>query len=97
MLSVSVKFTEEITKMTKAIKKDLAALPKEAHAEFVSLTPIRSGNARRRTDLVGSTIRADYPYAERLDNGWSKQAPRGMTKPFEKWFERRVKQITENK
>ena len=43
--------------------------------------------------LSGDTIRADYAYAQRLDNGYSNQAPRGMTEPTEKWLARRVKQI----
>ena len=53
----------------------------EAHKHFVSITPIRSGNARRNTNLVGNSIEANYPYAVRLENGYSKQAPKGMTEP----------------
>ena len=39
------------------------------------------GNARSKTVLQGNTIVADYAYAERLDTGWSKQAPNGMSDP----------------
>ena len=46
-------------------------------------TPIKGGNARRRTQLSsdGLTINSDYGYAGRLDDGYSKQSPRGFTKP----------------
>jgi len=54
---------------------------REAYKFFVEHTPIRSGNARNHTFLQGDEIEADYPYAERLDNGYSPQAPAGMTKP----------------
>jgi hypothetical protein len=54
-----------------------------AHDFFVKATPIDSGNARKRTKKEGSdTIFADYAYAKRLDQGWSKQAPDGMSKPL---------------
>ena len=48
---------------------------------FVNQTPIRTGNARRHTTLDGEIITADYPYAGRLDTGWSNQSPQGMTQP----------------
>lgn len=52
-----------------------------AYKAFVKNTPIRSGNARRNTKKSGHTINADYPYAQRLEEGYSKQAPQGMTEP----------------
>ena len=44
-------------------------------------TPRDTGNARRNTKLVGDTILAQYPYAQRLEQGYSKQAPDGMSTP----------------
>lgn len=41
----------------------------------------RPGNARRSTVLKSNTIEANYPYAQRLEEGWSSQAPNGMTEP----------------
>lgn len=73
--------------------KELQKFPKEAEKEFISLTPIDTGNARSHTHLTGDTIKANYPYAQRLDEGWSKQAPNGMTKPFEAWMKQKTKQI----
>lgn len=87
----------EFNKRLESMKKELKGLKKEALAEFKDLTPIRTGNARRNTYLQGNTIEANYPYAGKLDEGYSKQAPKGMTEPFEKWFSKRVKQILKGK
>ena len=93
MIEVSVSVNDKITGDIARIKRQLAAVPKEAHKEFVALTPVRSGNARRNTTLQGDTIQARYPYATRLDEGYSRQAPRGITRPWEAWFRKRIKQI----
>ena len=52
---------------------------KESGKFFKSKTPIRSGNARRSTSTKNTTINANYGYAARLDEGWSSQAPQGMS------------------
>ena len=45
-------------------------------------TPIDKGNARRNTVHRSSAkIESRYPYADRLNTGWSKQAPNGFTEP----------------
>ena len=79
------------------IEKAITNLPKEAFTEFVKDTPKRSGNARRKTKLVGSKIVAGYNYAQKLDEGFSKQAPQGMTKPTEDFIAKRMKQILKAK
>jgi hypothetical protein len=79
------------------IQRKLDNLPKEAYQEFVKETPIRSGNARRKTKLKGKTIVADYAYAKRLDEGYSKQSPDGMTKPTEDFIQKRATQIMKGK
>jgi hypothetical protein len=48
---------------------------------FLDNTPIKTGNARRHTSKNSSQILADYPYATRLDHGWSRQSPKGMVQP----------------
>lgn len=64
------------------LNKALTQITGLAHREFVQKTPIRSGNARRNTDLRGNEIQANYPYSVRLEkDGWSKQAPQGMSSP----------------
>lgn len=56
-------------------------IAKEVFSYFKSITPIDKGNARKNTKLNGDTIHANYPYATRLDTGYSKQAKDGMSKP----------------
>ncbi len=73
--------------------KGLDSVPKSGYDHFKQITPIRSGNARRRTRLQGSTIKADYPYAVRLDEGWSKQAPKGMVQPTIEFMSKLVNKI----
>jgi hypothetical protein len=67
----------------KEIKKvlDPIKMAQQAYKVFGANTPIKTGNARRNTHLFQDTIQADYPYAQRLDQGYSKQRPDGMTKP----------------
>lgn len=72
------------------LRERLDTLPREAHTEFIKNTPKRSGNARRNTRLQDNKIIADYAYSQRLDEGYSKQAPEGMTKPTEQWIQREV-------
>jgi hypothetical protein len=64
---------------------DLIDMPKEimksAYPFLKQKTPIRSGNARNKTKLSGLSIKSDYGYAQKLDDGWSKQAPKGFTEP----------------
>lgn len=91
--NVKDNITASIGRMTRA----LSGLPKEAYHEFVSQTPIDTGNARRHTQLRGHEIQANYAYAKRLDEGHSKQAPRGMVKPTEQFIQRRARQIMRKK
>lgn len=84
---------DDITKSLTKIQENLKRLPQEAYNFWVSKTPKDTGNARRKTSLKGNTIVADYPYADRLDKGWSKQAPDGMSEPTSKFIEKRLKQI----
>ena len=67
------------------------AVMKTLYPYYVNKTPIRSGNARNRTKLNRATISSKYPYAERLDTGWSKQAPQGFTEPSIKQLDQLIK------
>ena len=75
----------------------LSKIPKQViedtYDHFVEITPYRSGNAQRSTRLHGNTIEGNYPYAQRLDTGWSSQAPEGMTGPARDYFEQRLDQL----
>ena len=92
-----------IPNITRRISQRLQNFPKEVHQQFVKVTPVDTGNARRRTRLTaGNRIHAAYPYAQVLDRGrhvtnrgvrGSKQAPRGMSRPVKAWAQRRFRQI----
>lgn len=73
----------EINQRLKQLKSKLTpqALTQIAYPFFYRYTPVRSGNARNHTNVRNNEIVADYPYAQRLDEGYSKQSPRGMTEP----------------
>lgn len=93
-MDVNIKIKDSLTPVLKGMEKELKKYPQDAEVKFRSLTPIKSGNARRNTNLKNNnTIQATYPYAERLDDGYSKQAPQGMTKPFEAWVRSKARQI----
>jgi hypothetical protein len=79
-----------VSKMFDQAEAVAKTLPKEALDYFVDSTPIRTGNARRSTRLRGNTIDADYNYAERLDEGYSRQSPKGMSGPTEKFLQKRI-------
>jgi hypothetical protein len=85
--------SDSITPSVRRIQRQLNRLPAGAHQVFVDNTPVRTGNARRRTRLTGDTIRADYPYAQPLDRGRSRQSPQGMTRPTERWLRNELKKI----
>lgn len=78
----------EISKRLTQLNTDLQSkkLAAAAYKYFRDTTPVKTGNARRNTHLVGDTIEADYRYAQRLDAGYSSQAPSGMTKPTDQYM-----------
>lgn len=82
-MKLDIKITNNISPAFAKMKKQLNQLPEDAYKVFVKETPIRSGNARSRTKLKNNkkTIDANYPYAQRLDEGYSKQSPKGMVEP----------------
>lgn len=82
-----------ITPSLMRIVSKLSTVPKKAFDVFIANTPVASGNARRKTKLVGNAIRADYAYATRLDEGYSRKRPEGMTKPTERFLSDEVKKI----
>lgn len=68
-------------------------LPNEAYKFWKNITPRRTGNAKRRTRLQGNKIKANYNYAVPLDQGRSKQAPEGMSKPTERFIKAQLDRI----
>ena len=77
----------KFNKLMTNLQRNVEGLSKGAHQVFVENTPKDTGNAKRRTKLQGNTIIADYDYSKKLDDGYSKKKPQGMTKPTETWIE----------
>lgn len=92
-ISSNLRSTEKMFDNAEKIARDLV---RDGYEYFVKQTPVRSGNARRNTQLRGTTIDANYAYAQRLDQGYSSQSPKGMTEPTEKFLEQRLEQLTRN-
>jgi hypothetical protein len=89
-----------VDKISTNVKKKIAqldAVPDQAYTFFRAHTPIRTGNARRSTVLKKDTIIAAYPYAQPLDDGRSRQAPDGMTKPTEAFVQKATDKIMKRK
>ena len=92
--SVTLKLqTQAIARKIDNITDELDDVPAQAYNFFREQTPIRTGNARRRTSFRGNKINAKYPYAQRLNQGWSRQAPDGMTEPTVQFIRNRVRRI----
>ena len=84
---------DQITPDLNQVKRELQLVPQGAYKIFRSHTPIKTGRARRSTVLRDTTIEANYDYATRLDQGWSNQAPDGMTKPTTAYLKRTLDRI----
>jgi len=82
-----------IKKNVGEVRKRFSTLPKLAFKHWRKITPKDTGNARRRTRLRKDEIQARYPYAERLDNGYSKQAPDGMFEPTVDFIKKTTKKM----
>lgn len=89
--------TNKISPSLKKKVKLLDAVPDQAYTFFKAHTPIKTGNARSRTFLKNDIITAAYPYAQRLDDGYSRQAPDGMSKPTEAFVKKTVDKIMKRK
>ena len=87
---VKVDLTQFNRQMAKALTA-LNDLPEFAEDAMKSNTPIRSGNARRNTNLRGNKVVADYAYAERLENNYSPQTRgQGIIAPTEREIQKEV-------
>ena len=73
--------SKDLQKLVKDATRELRKIPREAHKYFKQITPRRNGYAQRNTVLINNQIQANYDYAGALDNGKSRQAPKGMSEP----------------
>lgn len=98
MMSLKIQGIDKLSSKFKKVGTKLNNVPNDAYVFFVKQTPVRSGNARRNTKLQNKTeIQANYPYAQRLDQGYSKQSPKGMVQPTIDFIRKRVKEILAGK
>lgn len=71
--------SNRLKEVSKHLKADVIA--DVAYKKFVEVTPKNTGNAKDKTKKQKNTINANYPYASRLNEGYSKKAPKGMVEP----------------
>lgn len=85
MLTFRVRKSADIAGLAREIEAVIDRVGQSALRSARSNTPVRSGRARAGWELAdkepGWRLNNQVPYIERLDRGWSKQAPRGMSKP----------------
>lgn len=81
--------SKQFFKRMKKLDKLPEHLTKKGEKVMKENTPVAGGRARANTRKISKTkIKANYPYAGPLDEGRSKQAPRGFTTPtIEFWKE----------
>lgn len=99
MISVKIDNSSLNAKLKKQTDA-LAKLPVQGEAKFKSLTPIKSGNARSRTNLSGDgrRINASYNYAQALEDNRSPQTRgQGMVRPFLTWWTDQINKIARMK
>jgi hypothetical protein len=82
----------EVKEMFKELEDMPQFVMEKTYPYLKDRTPIKGGNARSKTRLEKnrSVIGSRYPYADRLDTGWSPQAPNGFTEPATKEIENLV-------
>lgn len=86
--------TGNIDRALRRIRENIDDIRTDAHREFVRVTPIKTGNARRNTDLRGSEIQANYDYSLKLEKEHtSRQAPQGMSEPTIDYIKDLVRRI----
>ena len=73
--------SDRLNKLTQTLNSP--TITDVALASMKSHTPIKTGNARRNTRKENSTtIKADYPYAQRLEDNYSPQTNgKGIIEP----------------
>jgi len=96
-INLNLKFTDRSTQMLAQLQSGVRGLINDAYTVFVDNTPVKTGNARRRTRLTKDSIAADYVYASELDGGSSVQSPNGMTEPTQDWITKQFKKIAKGK
>tara|TARA_Y100001937_G_scaffold93710_1_gene126957 strand:- start:383 stop:688 length:306 start_codon:yes stop_codon:yes gene_type:complete len=101
MFSVFFNSGKATADLQKSIDQTVRSIAKDFFTSVKRLTPVRSGLAKRSWRLNEKSkskfaVENPQPYIGRLDTGYSKQAPLGMTRPAlrevkDKYRNRRIK------
>ncbi len=101
MLSVLFKSGKATADLKKSIDQTVRSIAKDFFTSVKRLTPVRSGLAKRSWKLKQKSnskyaVVNPQPYTNRLDKGYSNQAPEGMTRTAlsevkDKYRNRRIK------
>ena len=86
MFTVTFNTTKATADLKNSIDQTVRSVAKTFFDEVKKRTPVRSGLAKRSWKFNKSSNRKfvvhnKQPYIGRLDRGYSKQAPEGMTRP----------------
>ena len=87
MLTVSVSFNSKkaVAGIQQGIDQAVRLIATDLFKTIKRLTPVRSGRARnawrKKDGRFRFTIRNKVPYIGRLDDGYSNQSPKGITRP----------------
>jgi hypothetical protein len=81
-MDLKIKIVGDLTlpSIQAAIKTINDNLMKEVRTEVANRTPYKEGRARRGWQERRNTVSNEVPYIERLEKGYSRQAPNGFVK-----------------
>tara|TARA_B100001094_G_scaffold268251_1_gene271883 strand:- start:321 stop:620 length:300 start_codon:yes stop_codon:yes gene_type:complete len=82
----------DLKRLQNNIDKAISTSMQDTYNYYKKETPRKGGNARNKTKFNKSrnSINSNYDYAGRLDSGWSKQSPKGFTKPSLNFLENTI-------
>ena len=82
----------DLKRLQNDIDKAISTSMQDTYNYYKKETPKKGGNARNKTKFNKSrnSINSNYDYAGRLDSGWSKQSPKGFTKPSLNFLENTI-------
>jgi hypothetical protein len=89
---MTIIINDKMTSRLQRFIKDLEKVMPDAYDVWLRNTPKDKGGARQRTSLKGNIIHANYPYADKLDQGYSKKST-GMSEPTKDFITKRLKSL----
>jgi len=82
MIQVKVQVIGDLnlTGLSSYVDQVITKLVPDIQSEIARRTPIKTGQARRGWNTRKATIENKVPYIERLEGGYSRQAPNGFVR-----------------